>query len=44
VTIKLDFEGHGFGKLLPPLVRRAARNELPRSQQHLKERLERSAP
>jgi uncharacterized protein YndB with AHSA1/START domain len=41
VTIELDFEGHGIGKLLVPLfVRRQARNEVPRSQQNLKERLE----
>lgn len=43
VTIELDFEGHGFGKLLLPLVRRQAREELPKNQQHLKERLESSA-
>jgi uncharacterized protein YndB with AHSA1/START domain len=42
LTIELDFEGHGIGKLLVPLVvRRQARNELPRSEQKLKERLER---
>src|SRR5918994_2907819 len=42
VTIELDFEGHGIGKLLVPLfVRRQARSEVPRSQQNLKERLER---
>jgi uncharacterized protein YndB with AHSA1/START domain len=41
VTIELDFEGHGIGKLLVPLVvRRQARRELPRNQQALKERLE----
>jgi uncharacterized protein YndB with AHSA1/START domain len=43
VTIELDFEGHGFGKLLLPLVRRQARSEVPRNQQHLKERLESGA-
>jgi len=43
LTIELDFEGHGIGKLLVPLVvRRQARNELPRNQQKLKERLESS--
>jgi uncharacterized protein YndB with AHSA1/START domain len=41
VTIELDFEGHGIGKLLVPLmVRREAKNELPRNTQQLKERLE----
>jgi uncharacterized protein YndB with AHSA1/START domain len=40
-TIELDFEGHGIGKMLVPLVvRRQARNELPRDCQKLKERLE----
>jgi len=44
VTIELDFEGHGIGTLLVPLVvRRQARNELPRNQRNLKERLESSA-
>jgi uncharacterized protein YndB with AHSA1/START domain len=41
VTIKLDFEGHGIGKLLVPLVvRRQAASEMPRNQRKLKERLE----
>jgi uncharacterized protein YndB with AHSA1/START domain len=41
LTIALDFEGHGIGKLLVPLVvRRQARTEMPRNQQKLKERLE----
>jgi uncharacterized protein YndB with AHSA1/START domain len=41
VTMVLDFEGHGIGKLLVPLVvRRQARAEMPRNQQKLKERLE----
>lgn len=44
VTVELDFEGHGIGKLLVPLVvRRQARSELPRNQQRLKERLESGA-
>ncbi len=41
VTIALDFEGHGIGKLLVPLVIRQARKQLPRNLQQLKERLER---
>jgi uncharacterized protein YndB with AHSA1/START domain len=44
VTIALDFEGHGIGKLLVPLVvRRQARLEMPKNQQRLKELLERGA-
>ena len=44
VTIDLDFEGHGIGKLLAPLlVRRQARMEMPKNQQRLKELLERGA-
>ena len=35
VTIALDFEGHGIGKLLVPLVvRRQARTEMPRNQRN----------
>ena len=40
VTIELDFEGHGVGKLLLPLVRAQARKQVPKDQQRLKERLE----
>jgi len=44
VTIELDLEGHGIGKLLVPLVvRRQAQKELPKNQQNLKERLESGA-
>ena len=43
VRLKLDFEGHGIGKLLVPLiVRRQAKQELPESAKNLKERLEAS--
>ncbi len=42
VTIALDFEAHGIGRLLLPLVvRRQARMQLPRNEQKLKEALER---
>ena len=42
VTLTLDFEGHGIGKLLVPLVvRRQARRQLPRNAQRLKDTLER---
>ena len=44
MTIELDFEGHGIGKLLVPLVvRRQAQKELPINVQNLKEKLESSA-
>jgi uncharacterized protein YndB with AHSA1/START domain len=43
VTITLDFEGHGPGKVLVPLaVRPQAAKQLPRSCERLKERLEHS--
>lgn len=41
VTIVVDFRGHGVGRLLVPLVvRRQARNEMPANLAALKERLE----
>ena len=41
LTIEVDFEGHGIGKLLVPLaVRRQARNEMPINILALKKRLE----
>lgn len=41
LTIDLDFEGHGIGRLLVPLaVLRQARNEMPMNLRTLKERLE----
>jgi uncharacterized protein YndB with AHSA1/START domain len=43
VTIDLDFEGHGFGKVLVPLVRRDARKRVPANQAKLKARLEAGA-
>jgi len=46
VRIELEFEGHGIGKLLVPLVvRRQARTEMPANCARLKEQLEaRSSP
>ncbi|MFE1249899.1 SRPBCC family protein [Streptomyces sp. NPDC058735] len=42
VTIDVDFEGHGMGKVLVPLVvRPQIRKELPRNERLLKDRLER---
>lgn len=43
VTLQLDFEGHGIGKLLAPLARRDARKQVPLDQARLKSRLEASA-
>lgn len=41
LTIALDFEGHGIGRLLVPLlVRREARREMPANVATLKHRLE----
>jgi len=40
VTIDLDFEGHGMGKLMAPVARTQARKQVPKDQQRLKERLE----
>jgi uncharacterized protein YndB with AHSA1/START domain len=41
LTIELDFEGHGIGKLLVPLgVRKQASKEMPANLRTLKERLE----
>ncbi|MFE9692267.1 SRPBCC family protein [Micromonospora sp. NPDC005806] len=40
VTFTLDFEGHGLGVPLVPLVRRQARHEAPTSYQNLKQLLE----
>ena len=43
-TFALDFEGHGIGKVLVPLiVRRQAAKELPESHANLKRRLESGA-
>jgi uncharacterized protein YndB with AHSA1/START domain len=43
VTIACQFQGHGIGKLLVPLLARRLAKQLPRDQQKLKEVLERSA-
>jgi hypothetical protein len=40
VTIALDYEGHGIGKQLLPLVRRLTARGAPRSYRNLKHRLE----
>jgi hypothetical protein len=44
LTIAVDFEGHGIGKLLVPLlVRREAQKEMPANLARLKEHLETAA-
>ncbi|WP_432137995.1 MULTISPECIES: SRPBCC family protein [unclassified Streptomyces] len=44
VTLDLDFEPHGIGRVLVPLVVRAqVRKEMPQNERLLKERLEHSA-
>ena len=44
ITVVMDFEAHGIGKLLVPLiVRRQAAKRAPQSYQHLKEKLERQS-
>jgi hypothetical protein len=43
VSLVLDFEGHGFGKLLVPLARSQAAKQVPQDQLRLKERLESGA-
>jgi uncharacterized membrane protein len=43
VTIELDFEGHGLGKLLAPLARMQARKQVPKDHARLKEKLESGA-
>jgi len=43
VSLVLDFEGHGFGKLLVPLARGQAAKQVPQDQLRLKERLESGA-
>ena len=40
VSLEIDARGHGFGKLLLPLVRKELRKQVPLDQQRLKERLE----
>ena len=43
VTIALEFEGHGIGKLLAPIIRHQARKQLPKDGKRLKELLEEEA-
>lgn len=43
VTVELELEGHGLGKLIAPLANRDARRTVPQDQQRLKDRLESGA-
>jgi len=43
VSLEIDLEGHGFGKLLAPLARRDLRKLVPQDQERLKQRLESGA-
>jgi carbon monoxide dehydrogenase subunit G len=43
VAIRVDFQGHGMGKLIVPMVFREARKEVPEGCQKLKSRLEAGA-
>jgi uncharacterized protein YndB with AHSA1/START domain len=43
LTIELDFQGHGIGKLLAPIARRQAMKQVPGDQLRLKQRLEAGA-
>ena len=43
LTLQLDFEGHGLGILLTPIVRSQARRQVPKDHARLKERLETGA-
>jgi hypothetical protein len=40
LAIALEFQGHGIGKLLAPLIRRQSRKQLPRDEERLKALLE----
>ena len=40
LTIALEFEGHGIGKLLVPIIRGQSRKQLPRDEERLKALLE----
>ena len=43
VSISLDFEGHGLGKLMVPLARSQARKQVAKDQERLKSQLEGNA-
>jgi uncharacterized membrane protein len=43
LTLELDLQGHGLGKLIAPFARMDARRTIPKDQRRLKERLEAGA-
>jgi uncharacterized membrane protein len=43
LTLEIDFEGHGFGKVITPLARHNVRKQVPKDQVRLKERMESGA-
>jgi uncharacterized membrane protein len=43
LTLEIDFQGHGLGKLVAPLARRQAAKDVPADQRRLKDRLEAGA-
>lgn len=43
LTLEIDLQGHGIGKLFAPLARRQAAKQVPQDQAKLKENLESSA-
>jgi uncharacterized membrane protein len=43
LTLELDFQGHGIGKLLAPMARRQAKMQVPADQLRLKQLLEAGA-
>jgi len=43
LTVELDLQGQGIGKLVAPFARRQARQQVPKDQARLKERLESGA-
>jgi uncharacterized membrane protein len=43
LTLELDFQGHGIGKLLAPMARQQAKKQVPADQLRLKQRLEAGA-
>jgi len=43
LTLDIDFEGHGMGKLMLPMVRREAGKQIAKDQQKLKQQLESGA-
>jgi uncharacterized membrane protein len=43
LTVELDFQGHGIGKLIAPMARRQASRDVPLDQRRLKQLLEAGA-